>query len=204
MESQEANVQDEAAARKKRQVTFWVALSVPFFFIILILVKIVNTVQLSNQPHRFLEGIYPEEEFMKDVKVKEWLPKGRMAIEVAKKNTKILQVIALRKADVNKSDYKRIGPYGWIAYASDTTLPGEEVKEGGRNWNVQFREVGIIPYLRCTVQVFPKRLGRMVCKGNDDSKSDFRPEKDLNKDPIPVEDTTIKPPTVDQMLEGTK
>jgi hypothetical protein len=124
---------------KKNKTKFWIALAVPFAFIILILVKIYHTVDAGrDDPFKSKGGmVFTYEQFNQNIEVGLPISNALEAVVRVRDKSNVLQRIKIRKEKIEKKTQ-----YHWLAIAIRD--------ESDKNWLVTFREKGITPKMECT------------------------------------------------------
>jgi hypothetical protein len=124
---------------EKKKTKFWIALAVPFAFIILILIKIYHTVDVgSNDPFTKKGGmVFTFEQFSQNIEVGLPISNALEASVRTRDKSDILKIIEERKLISKKNSQ-----YHWLAIAVKD--------ESEENWKVTFREKGITPKMQCT------------------------------------------------------
>ena len=145
----------------KKGTKFWVALLVPFIFIIIILVKIVHTINAGSSDPFLNKGgmVFVSEQFMQELKPEIPVNKAIYATILVKNKTDILEVIEKRKLLVK--DNTR---YNWISISVRD--------EQDEFWNVTYRENNISPKMICTsrVNISSGKVDELVCSMTDSEK----------------------------------
>ena len=138
-----------------------IALGVPFFIIVLILIKIVHTVQSGrNDPFTSMGGmVFTKEMYMQNFDNGLPIDKAIYAVVKARKETNIISIMEER---ANKfSENKK---YQWLAIAV--------MDKARKNWLVTFRENFIAPVTICQtrVQIINGKVSDLKCSLSDDTK----------------------------------